>query len=417
MKQKRSPADLLIYLCWAAYSISYVGKVNYAANITRIMDYFAVSKAEAGLAQTFFFFAYGIGQVINGLFCKKYNTKWMVFFSLVSSALLNLVVGITKNFAMVKWLWLVNGFVLSMLWPLLIRTISESVARKSLDRANVIVGAAVACGTLVIYALSSVYAMFTSFQTAFYTATALDLTIAIVWMLSYNTAVRRAREEKDREKAEMTANRQENAGEETMHPRLLPVVIVFLCMFSVGVNLVKDGANTWVPSILKEEFAFNESLAIFLTLFLPLLGIAGTPAAIFIRKKIPDYISSSTVGFVITGIAIGVIMWCLQMKLAVVMLAALLLIGFLSGYLNSMVVSVFPVYMRKMVNSGMISGVLNGFAYLGSTISSYGLGYVADKWGWMTVFTVLLSVCLFVCVCWVFYSVIKRVILNKQPVK
>lgn len=412
MKQKRSPADLLIYLCWAAYSISYVGKVNYAANITRIMDFFAVSKAEAGLAQTFFFFAYGIGQVVNGLFCKKYNTKWMVFFSLVSSALLNLVVGIAKDFAVVKWLWLVNGFVLSMLWPLLIRTISESVARKSLDRANVVVGAAVACGTLVIYALSSVYAMFTSFHTAFYTATVLDLTIAVVWMLFYNVAVRRAREEKNQEKTEMTANHQEDAGEETMHPRLLPVVIVFLCMFSVGVNLVKDGANTWVPSILKEEFAFNESLAIFLTLFLPLLGIAGTPVAIFVRKKIPDYISSSTFGFAITGIAIGVIMWCLQMKLAVVMLAALLLIGFLSGYLNSMVVSVFPVYMRKMLNSGMISGVLNGFAYLGSTISSYGLGYVADKWGWMTVFTVLLSVCLFVCVCWIVYGMIKKSILK-----
>ena len=167
MKLKKSPADLLIYLCWLAYSISYVGKVNYAANITRIMDFFAVSKAEAGLAQTLFFFAYGAGQVINGLLSKKYNIKWTVFFSLVSSALLNLAVGITPDFAIVKWLWLVNGFVLSMLWPLLIRTLSESVARKSLDRANVIISAAVACGTLLIYALSAIYTKFAPFRLAF----------------------------------------------------------------------------------------------------------------------------------------------------------------------------------------------------------------------------------------------------------
>lgn len=416
MKLKKMPADLLIYLCWAAYSISYVGKVNYAANITRIMDFFAVSKAEAGLAQTFFFFAYGIGQVVNGVLCKRYNIKWTVFFSLVSSALLNLVVGITPDFAIVKWLWLVNGFVLSMLWPLLIRTLSESVARKSLDRANVIVSAAVACGTLLIYALSAIYTKFAPFRLAFYTATVLDLAIAIFWICAYNVGVRRAREEKNQESAQLTVGHREDAGEETMHPRLLKVMIVFLCLFSVGINLVKDGANTWVPSILKEEFAFDESLAIFLTLFLPLLSIVGTPLAILVRKRIPDYVSGSAFGFGLTGITFAVIMWSLQMKFAASMLIGLLMVGFLAGYLNSLVVSVFPVYMRKMVNSGMIAGVLNGFCYLGSTISSYGLGYIADKSGWMAVFLTLLLVCVFACLCWIVYSIIKKGVLRKQLV-
>ena len=67
-------AYLLIFLSWLLYTISYLGKVNYSANITQIVDYYQISKAEAGMVPSFFFFAYGIGQVVNGLFCKKYNS-------------------------------------------------------------------------------------------------------------------------------------------------------------------------------------------------------------------------------------------------------------------------------------------------------------------------------------------------------
>ena len=41
-------AYLLIFLAWLLYTISYLGKVNYSANITQIVDYYQISKAEAG---------------------------------------------------------------------------------------------------------------------------------------------------------------------------------------------------------------------------------------------------------------------------------------------------------------------------------------------------------------------------------
>ena len=41
----------------------------------------------------------------------------------------------------------------------------------------------------------------------------------------------------------------------------------------------------------------------------------------------------------------------------------------------------------------MLAGVLNGFCYLGSTLSSYGLGVIADAKGWEAVFLTLLVLC------------------------
>lgn len=70
-------------LCWLVYACSYIGKVNYAANINEVMSFYGVEHASAGLVSTFFFFAYGVGQVINGILCKKYNLKWIIFFEFI----------------------------------------------------------------------------------------------------------------------------------------------------------------------------------------------------------------------------------------------------------------------------------------------------------------------------------------------
>lgn len=58
---------------------------------------------------------------------------------------------------------------------------------------------------------------------------------------------------------------------------------------------------------------------------------------------------------------------------------------------NNIVTSIAPLSMRDKTEPGKVAGILNGFCYLGSTISSYGLGIIADNWGWQKVFILLFS--------------------------
>ena len=182
---KKCGAGFLIFLCWLTYSVSYLGKVNYSANITQIVDFYNVTKAEAGIAPTLFFFAYGVGQVINGILCKRYNLRWVIFGSLFASSAINLIIAITPSFTIIKWLWLLNGFALSMLWPSLIRLLSENLSKRHLGKSTAAMGTTVAVGTLTIYSLSSLYTFVGNFKLAFYTAALADAVIAILWMLLY----------------------------------------------------------------------------------------------------------------------------------------------------------------------------------------------------------------------------------------
>ena len=60
------------------------------------------------------------------------------------------------------------------------------------------------------------------------------------------------------------------------------------------------------------------------------------------------------------------------------------------------------------MNSGLFAGVLNGFCYLGSTISSYGLGAIADNFGWTAVFITLIGFVILSFIVWSVYICLKR---------
>ncbi len=408
--KSKSGVGILIFLGWLVYTTSYLGKVNYSANITQVIDFYNISKTEAGIVPTFFFFAYGIGQVFNGLFCKRYNIKWMVFISLFISASINLIIAVSSNFAIMKWLWLVNGFGLSILWPTLIRLLSEALPTKALGTSSVVMGTTVAIGTLVIYGLSSIFAAFDKFKMSFYTAGISVIVVAVIWLIFYNKVVSTAKTEREQEstakeaKADVPVQKHQEKGE----IKLLFTSIYVLCFCAVGVNLIKDGLTTWVPSILKEEFSMSDSLSILLTLLLPVLAVFGNVGALKTHKLIPDYVNHCAAIFAVIAVFIGVIIGSLTLELISFMLIGLVIVNFLASSLNSLITSIFPLFMRGKVNSGLFAGVLNGFCYLGSTISSYGLGAIADNFGWTAVFLTLIGFCAVTFVVWIGYACIKR---------
>lgn len=407
VQSKKRQAYFLIFISWLVYTSSYLGKVNYAANITQIIDFYGITKAQAGVVSTFFFFAYGAGQVVNGILCKKYNIKWMVFISLIVSASINFAVAVSNSFTMIKWLWLINGFTLSILWPTLIRLLSETLPQEALATSSVAMGTTVAMGTLTIYGLSSVYVAFDKFKLAFYTASFVVIIVALIWILVFNKAVNMAKDEEIREiKINPEAMKQEKADEK--EKKLIFATIYVLCFYAIGINLIKDGLTTWVPAILKEEFFVSDSLSILLTLFLPILAIFGNAFALNIHKKIPDYVSHAATVFATIAVIIGVIIGCLSFKFVALMLVGLVAANFLASSLNSLVTGIFPLFMRGKVNSGLFAGILNGFCYVGSALSSYGLGAIADNFGWTAVFITLGIFCALTVVVWTGYNLYKK---------
>lgn len=372
--------NIIIMLCWAVYTIAYLGRYSYNANISLIMNDFGVTHASAGLVTTCFFFAYGIGQVVNGFMCRRYNKKLLFPLVLVLSSVLNLLAA-RLPFSYIKYAWLLNGFLQSCLWSSIINILSTNISANSLNRALMIMGTSTTVGTVVIYAASALFARLENFRLSFVFAAVMMVAVAVMWILLFRpVAVFERAEEK-----KVSSPGGSFKG--------LWALLAVLAIFAVMNNFIKDGLSTWVPAILKENYNMPDSLSILLTLVLPVLGIFGAAVSIKGNGIIRDFVSLSAVFFLISAAFISVITGFPSSGAFVMLLCFGLVLCFMHG-VNNIITCISPLKLRDSVDSGRMAGVLNGFCYLGSTISSYGLGAVADMGGWTAVFILLLSTCI-----------------------
>ena len=396
----------LIFLCWLAYSTSYLGKVNYAANITQVEKFYGVTHAQSGLVSTLLFFSYGAFQIINGIFCKRYNSRFIIFLGLFGSGVINLIIGFTTNFTLLTILWFLNGIMLAFLWSSLIKTLTETLSKEYMAKASIAMGTTVAVGTFVIYALSALFASLDAFKWSFITAGIIMPTVATIWYFLLPKITSKI--EKSDENKELLNQVNSNPLEKK---RIYLTVFTFFVM-AIAINLIKDGLITWVPSILKETYNLDDALSIILTLALPVFALFGNVLGVTLHKKIPDFVMQVSLMFLISGGLIGVVIAGLSLNQFVLTLVCFALVCLLISSCNSMVTGIFPLFMKGKVNSGLIAGLINGCCYLGSTISSYGLGSVADAYGWTAVFWLLLGVCAFMLVIYAVYFIIKKSIKN-----
>jgi len=406
--QKKSNNSLkLIILCWLVYTCSYIGKFSYNANIEQFIKVFSVSKKSAGTVSSFFFFVYGAGQIINGLLCKKYNVKYTIFISLLVASIVNLLLVFVPKFSLIKYLWLINGAAMSFLWTSLIRLLSETLNKNEINSAIVAMGTTVATGTCIVYALSALFVGILNYKWTFYFASAIIFIVSIVWIFSFSKIVIPLKKQVDKIE---TNNIIENNTSKKNYNGLITLICV-LAFFAVANNFTKDGLTTWTPKILSEIYKTPSWLSILLTILLPILAIGGTIVAVFLFKKIKNFVGVCCTLFSISSILILIIIACLSSSLLFITICFFAIISCLMAGVNNVITSMVPLHLKDKVNSGKLAGILNGFCYLGSTLSSFGLGAIADKFGWKIVLYVLLTIAIIVTIigsCYLLFNKIKK---------
>ncbi|MGN1052714.1 MAG: MFS transporter, partial [Candidatus Scatosoma sp.] len=361
---------------------------------------------------TFYFFAYGIGQVVNGLLCKRYNKKYCIAASLFISAAINAVLFFSPAFSAYKWLWLVNGAALSVLWSSLVAILAENLNEKYLRRGVLVMSMSVAAGTCITYGAGAVFNELNVYRLSFMLAAVLAAGFAVAWVISFDALTSAGIAEKSDVKNAAGQNGGRNGGEAApcrksaadKAGKKQPIgawnafyVLAVPGLLAAVVNLIKDGLNTWVPQILKSEFGYGNGLSVALTLVLPLVGMGGAATALFFNKKIKDFTALSGVLYIGCTLCTAGITGVLRAETAgvaagILTIALFGIISLFAHAINNVLTSIAPMTLREKYDSGMLAGVLNGCAYVGSTVSAYGLGALADKAGWNGVFILLLCI-------------------------
>lgn len=383
-KSLNKKSNFIIFLCWASYTTAYVARLNYNASMVEILSQMNTTKEAAGTVSSFFFFAYGAGQLINGLLCKRYNTKISVAVSLLGSCLVNFGMTFCQETEPMKYLWFLNGVFQSVLWSSLIKTLSDNLDDSKLPRAVMVMSTTVATGTFVSYGLAALVSYLElNWITVFYVASALSGGVAVLWFVGM-TALQQNKIKDDFKEIEVK-------NKLSLTPAFVVGFIVIL-ISAVANGFIKDGITTWVPSILKEEFGVASSLSIIVTLLLPVLSIFGTSLVNILHRRQKDENALNGTFYFAASILTALIIFTLNLKSVPVTLLLFGGIACLMSAVNNVITSVVPLYSRDKIDSGLLAGVLNTFCYVGSTLATSLLGKIADTRGWNDVFICIMII-------------------------
>lgn len=393
MKNRTKEEKIDIYLpiiCALVYVASYLGRHSYNSNITQIREALGMSYTESGLVTTFFFFAYGAGQFVHGFLCRFYNEKYVIPTVLSISAILNLLVFCGIDFSYYKYLWLINGMLLSILWPMLIRVLAKYMAGKSLPKATVLMAGSATAGYCCTYLISAIFAAMDSYQLSFLLASVVMVVMAFVWILFYSRVsldkmgIRMNQESVEYSAPVAAANVPDKKGS-------FKWLLVCLAIYCVFCNTLKDGLHVWVPSILMSKFELSGSLSTFLSITLSVFGLFASMLSVKMNARMKDYLLQTEVLFAVSSLLILAIIGLLETTQIVLTLICLGIVALFMHAACSVMTSIAPLELREKIDSGVLAGVLNGFCYVGSIICSYGLGVIADHFGWTAVFYFLFA--------------------------
>lgn len=386
---KRKQQILIVIAC-LVYSFAYTGRYSYNANIAPIMAFYNVTRAEAGLTGTFFFFAYGAGQLIHAIFCRFYPRKYIIPGVLGVSAILNIAVFCGVPFGAIKYLWLLNGICQSVLWPTLVLVLSDTMDSVMMKRAVFAMSLTVVIGTVISYGGSAIFNLFDLFRGAFLLGAVLMVAIGIAWLIGYDTLTLENAGLAEAHAASSEASTAGGGSRKRAANGALIGLFAVCGLFIAVDNFVKDGLNTWTPVILKERFGVGDSLSIVLTVALPFCGVFGAMLALRMNRKIKDFRALSGSLLLLLSVCICGILLSMKLESMVLTVAFLGVVSCFAHGINSIMTSIMPFAIRDKVNPGFLAGLMNSAGYVGSTASAYGLGVIADRTDWNTVMYILL---------------------------
>lgn len=369
---------LLIVLCFLAYTATYVGKYSYAANINYIIDHFTISLSDAGLVETCLFIAYGAGQILNGIFCRFYNVKWSVFGGLALIFSLNFIIPFVP-FSAYAPLWAFMGVGASFLWTSLVRLMSDNLPGDLLDVAILVMSAPVALGTIIIYGVGAGFASASLDGYLFYFAGGFVLLIAILWLVLLPLS-------KAKTKPLPVLKSTSETPVKTKSPwKSYLFFFIVIALSSVTINFAKDGAQTWIPKVLKDSYGYSNATSNLFTMILPLAGVLGAFFAVFLHKKLKDFIGLTLFFLLLSAVALGLI-YFFYLQSAALLIACMACLSCFMYAANNVVTNMVPLYLRDKFPSGLLAGLIDGLCYIGSAFSSFGLGAISDQGGWGSVF-------------------------------
>lgn len=373
----------VLVLCWCGYAGAYLCRTNLSIALPGMMNSQGWSKTDAGLLGTMFFWAYALGQLINGFIGDRVKSRPFIFMGLFASAAINLGVGFTSNLAAAAVLWCANGFFLSTLWGPIVKTISVWFPKEKRTAVAVIMSISMIGGYFLAWGIVGQVIVKLSWRWAFWIPAAVVFAYSLVWLL----AMRNHPEEVGLQSpnsdqsfhTEEGMNRKEKVSFVKM---ILDSRLWLVAIACIAQGVVKDGISLWAPTFLSDSQKLGPEAVSLFSLAIPAMSLFGILSAGWLLKLFrSNEMKAITVLISCAGIASVLLYIFLLSGVYVAVILLSITVALMYGA-NTILLTIIPLNFEKYKRVSTVAGFLDFSSYLGAAAAGVLTGSIVDHFGW-----------------------------------
>jgi len=360
----------------------YTGKTILSAISPFLQTNGVFNANEIGSMGSALFFAYGFGQLVNGMLGDLLNPKWMAFSGVTISGGLVILLPFLPVYSYNIVIWAVIGFFCSMMWGPLTKIIAENSIGETGRKLMLALNAALVSGTLMAYLIAAIVSAYSKWQVAFFFAGAYMIVCGTVYVTILTVL-----EKKNiivcagikSQKAATASGKEKLDFKLLMKHALIPAVIY--CMMN---GFIRNAVSFWIPIYIKETYMVSDAFASAITIILPIFNFIGTLLGVIMLKarifKNSEHILCGFL-FSIATLTFALIVLFNGSSLVVAIICLVLA----AASMNSVCNLIYAVYVFRYKSTGKISsltGSLDCSAYIASGVGTKCIGLLVASAGW-----------------------------------
>ena len=322
-----------------------------------------------------------LGQLVNGLLGDRYGAKRLILAGMIGSAVVNLLFGFSSSFVVLLVLWGLNGYFVSVGWPLCVKTMANWFRSEERGRVMGMFGTCYMLGHVISWLLAALVVRYTGWRGAFYIPPIFLLAAAAHFWLR----VRETPREAGLEGSEFPAERPpERAGllrilRDTMEKREIWIIAVT----SLLIGFVRWGFINWGITYIVETSESAIGGATIKMAFFPLLGCAGAIAAGHVSDTVFGARRGPVAVIGLSALALCILIFrMVPVHQGVLLAAVTAVIGFAIYGTESLLAGAAAQDHAAANNVSSATGFIDSFSYTGAVFSGFGTGMLIDTFGW-----------------------------------
>jgi OPA family sugar phosphate sensor protein UhpC-like MFS transporter len=357
----------VIVVLWLAYTFYYIGRVNLSPALTYVAESLHISRAEVGVLGTAMFWAYAVGQLVNGELGNHFSPRKIIALGVGTIALVNLLFSTQTALLPMMILWGINGFAQSTGWGPMLRILAEHLDTEQRTRVSMPFSLSYQFGTAASWLLATLLVVWSGWQAAFLVPGCILLMALALWWWTGVDAPKTVVERAPFQWSSLWRD-------------LVSAWRVMLVTAVMGI--VYTSVNLWLPTYFADTNLFDSGFISVISSIMPLIGAVGMVTAAALLNRTDNALSVLRIFLV--GILLSAALAAFSVGYLQVFFVSFIM--FVMGSVSAMLTTSIPLMLASSGRASSTAGTINAIHYIGGGLAGVVVGGLVESGGWSSVF-------------------------------